>query len=148
MNIKVIYHSRTGNTKKIAEAIGQAVNSTPEVAADFVPLTDEPIDLLFIGDGIYAGKPDKSISKLIEKLDSNVVKNAAVFATYGGQSSIGNTIKTLLTDKGINVIGEPFTCKGKAWALMNRKHPSNDDLNNAKEFATSIMEKGEKAIFK
>lgn len=143
MNIKVVYHSMTGNTKKIAEAIGQAVEVLPENASDFTLSTDEPVDLLFIGDGIYAGKPDKSISELIDKLDKNTVKNAAVFATYGGQPSIGNTIKTLLTDKGINVIGEPFTCKGKAWIFINRKYPSDEDLKSAKAFATSIVEKGE-----
>lgn len=142
MNIKVVYHSSTGNTRKIADAIGKELQVAPEEASEFAILSDESIDMLFIGDGIYAGKPHKSISELIAKLDKNTVKNAAVFATYGGQPSIGNTIKTLLTDKGINVMGEPFTCKGKAWVFMNRKHPSDDDLNKAKEFATSIIEKG------
>jgi flavodoxin len=51
MDIKVLYHSTTGNTKKVAEAIAA------EAGVIAQPLTEASgstsTDILFIGDGVY-----------------------------------------------------------------------------------------------
>lgn len=137
MNVKVLYHSSTGNTKKVADAIADALMIKAE------PISDAdlsmPIDLLFIGDGVYFGKPSKETIAFIDKLTPDTVKNAAVFATYGRQSDIGEKIRKLLQDKQLNVVGEPFTCKGKAWVILHHSHPSEDDLSMAREYANAIV---------
>lgn len=140
MNIKVMYHTTTGNTGKVAETVATAVGVKAELIEDDV-LSSTPVDLLFIGDGLYGGKAHKKTIALISSLSPDTVKNAAVFATYGGQAHIGEDIKKLLQDKGIHVIGAPFTCKGRAWLLINRRHPDEADLNKAREFAEATMEK-------
>lgn len=139
MNIKVIYHSSTGNTAKLANAIAEALNVTAEPLGEEPLAFSAPVDLLFIGDGVYFGKANKRTIAFINRLSPDVVKNAAVFATYGGQNKIGMDIVKLLRDKGIKVISEPFTCKGQAWALINRKRPDENDLKAACEYAKAAI---------
>ena len=134
-----MYHSLTGNTKKLADVIAGELGVEAEKIAIDHPAFSEPIDLLFIGDGIYAGKPGKETISFINRLTPDMVKNTAVFATYGGQDVIGGRIATLLKDKGLNIAGEPFACKGKCWFIINRKRPNGEDLDMARQFARSIV---------
>jgi hypothetical protein len=46
-----------------------------------------------------------------------------------------------LKNKGIKVLNEPFTCKGRAWKLINRKHPNDTDLDNARKYAEKMVAK-------
>lgn len=136
MKVKVLYHSSSGNTKRVADAIADALGIKAEpIETAFL---SEPVDLLFLGDGVYFGKPNKNTIAFIERLSSDTVKNVAVFATYGGQASIGEKLKKLLKTKKLHVVGEPFTCKGKAWGILNRGHPSENDLSEACRYAKSI----------
>lgn len=139
MNIKVLYHSSTGNTEKLANTIADELNIRAESIGDKPVTFSESVDLLFIGDGIYFGKAHKRTLAFIDSLSSDIVKNVAVFATYGGQVKIGFDIKKLLADKGLKVIGEPFMCKGQAWAVANRNRPNQDDLNEVREFAGNTV---------
>ena len=138
MKIKVMYHSTSGNTRKIAEAIASAVGSSAEAITENYSLT-EPVDLLFIGDGIYAGKMNKLTQRFISTLDKTLVKNAAVFGTYGGQDKVITTMKELLENKGIHVCADTFACKGQAWLIGNRKHPNKADIDNATKFGNGIV---------
>jgi flavodoxin len=51
MKIAVRYFSRGGNTKKLADAIANAVGVTAETTD--VPLTED-VDILFLGSSVYA----------------------------------------------------------------------------------------------
>ena len=64
MNIKVVYHSRTGNTKKIAEAIAESVSASVETISENIKV--DAIDILFLGDGVYAGKIDSTTETLLK----------------------------------------------------------------------------------
>jgi len=139
MKIRVIYHSRLGNTEKVAKAIAEKLNVAAEKLDKKNKLSiTEPIDLLLVGDGIYWAKPHKSTREFIGKLDPKYVKNAAVFGTYGNQFKIGDDIKELLEQKGIAVVGTPFTCKGASIGSKNAGHPDDNDLSAACEFAENI----------
>jgi len=141
MNIKVIYHSSTGNTEKLAREIAYTLNVHAEPIGEDNISFSEPVDLLFIGDGIYFGKINKRTRSFIERLDPKMIKNAAIFATYGGQSKIGTDIKELLQNKGIRVIDEPFTCKGQTWVLINRNYPKETDLSKVRQYAENTVAK-------
>jgi flavodoxin len=136
MKVKVVYHSKTGNTKKVAEAIAKAVGTTAVQITDKINF--DSADLLFIGDGVYGAKPNKITVEFIKTLSSDKVKNVAVFGTYGGQKKAIIGMKELLTNQGINVAEESFGCKGKSWAILNRKHPDVKDLEAAQQFAKRI----------
>lgn len=137
MNIQVFYHSSTGNTAKLAEAIAAAVGAKARQIDDAAALS-EPADLLFIGDGVYFGKPNKGTVRFIEGLGPELAKNVAVFATYGGQAKIGADINALLAKQGLHIAAEPFLCKGQSWVLMNRGHPDAADLERAAGYARGV----------
>lgn len=139
MNIKVLYHSMSGNTKKLAQAIAGAMNVQAEQITETTQV-DDPVDLLFLGDGIYAGKANKHTLALMTKLTPETAKHVAVFATCGGQLGIGNDLQTLLSQRGLDVVGKPFVCKGQSWLLFNRGRPNQEDLKGARDFATQIKQ--------
>lgn len=138
MNIRLVYHSSTGNTGKLANAISDSLKIKAERIGDTPISLSEPVDLLFLGDGIYFGKPNKSTIAFIEQLNPQTVKNVAVFATYGGQAKIGSDLRKLLMDKGLNVVGEPHVCKGQSWIFMNRNHPDQADFKEAVKYAKEV----------
>ena len=137
MNIKVMYHTINGNTGKVAEAMAEALGVKAERIGE--GSIAEPVDMLFIGDGVYGGRPDNSTVDFIKTLNSGMVKKAVVFGTYGMQKKAIKIMKELLEEQGINVSAESFGCKGKCWAIMNRRHPSAEDLLAAKEFAKGVF---------
>ena len=139
MKTKVMYHSRSGNTKKVADAIAQAVGEVPEAVPSDYPL--ENVGLLFLGAGVYGGKPDKKVIEFIRTLNTNRVKNVALFSTSAGDSKHLNTIRELLKGQGINVIDETFACKGKFFFFINRNNPNAEDLKQAQKFAKEVHDK-------
>jgi len=139
MNIKVMYHTINGNMGKVAEAMAEALGVKAERIGE--GSIAEPVDMLFIGDGVYGGRPDNSTVDFIKTLNGSMVKKAAVFGTYGMQEKAIKIMKELLEEQGINVSAESFGCRGKCWAIMNRRHPSAEELLAAKEFAEVELNK-------
>lgn len=138
MKIKVLYQSRSGNTKKVAEAIAQSLSQVAEAVPPAYP--PENVKLLFLGGGVYAGKVDKKIVDFINTLNTDRVKNVALFGTSGNQDLAIAQMRELLKSKGINVLDESFLCKGKTFFFANRQHPSKEDLKEAQDFARRITE--------
>ena len=99
MNIAVRYQSRGGNTKAIAEAVAKAAASRAESVE--VPLNG-PVDVLFIGGGVYASNIDESLKKYIDELKPELVKTAAVFTT-GGFVGATEKISAALKARGVSV---------------------------------------------
>lgn len=64
MKIAVRYFSRTGNTKKLAEAIAKAINVEAKITDK--PLCED-VDILFLGSSAYANGVDE-ISKCLYKV--------------------------------------------------------------------------------
>lgn len=135
MKIRVVYYSLTGNTKKLAEAIAVALNVKAEAIGKTPIDLSAPVDLLFIGGAINAGRPNGKVAAFIKQLHPDMVKNAAVFATYGGVSRIGNDLRKLVEDQGVKVIAEPFICKGQSWLFFNRHRPNAADLQRIAAYA-------------
>ncbi|OPX42713.1 flavodoxin [Ruminiclostridium hungatei] len=141
MKTWVLYYSKGGNTKKIAEAIAdelEEVLKSEQIPPAYPP---ENVSLLFIGTGEYAGKPDSKMVEFIRTLNTNRVKNAAVFGTSGGGTAEGKaiaTVKSMLREKGINVVEEAFSCKGKNFIFFNRNRPDENDVKCAREYARKV----------
>lgn len=134
MNVQVIYFSRAGQTKKIAETIASECDVQPESVTD-AKLQDN--SFVFLGSGCYGGKAGKEMKEFIETNDFPS-KSIALFGTSGG--GVGKEVedmKKMLFEKEINVKGE-FYCKGKFW-IINRKKPDETDLNNAQNFAKEMI---------
>lgn len=139
MKTWVLYYSKGGNTKKIADAIAEELEllKSEQIPPAYPP---ENVQLLFLGTGVYAGKPDPKMEEFIRTLNNNRVKNVAVFGTKGGQDTAIETVKALLKEKGINVIDETFSCRGKFFIFFNRKKPDSEDIKAAKAFARKVYD--------
>lgn len=138
MKTWVLYYSKGGNTRKVADAIAgelDEVLKSEQIPPAYPP---ENVGLLFLGTGEYAGKPDPKMVEFIRTLNTDRVKNAAVFGTSAsGAGKAINSVKDLLKEKGINVVDESFSCRGK-FLLSNRKKPDENDIHDAKEFAKKV----------
>lgn len=135
MQIAVRYVSRSGNTKKLADAIALAAGCQAKPAADAL---NGKTDLLFVGGAIYAGGIDKKLEDFLQSLSADNVQKVAVFGTAAGGKSIQPQVKSILAGKNILVSEEVFQCRGK-FLLANRKKPDQEDLDNAKKFAEKII---------
>ena len=146
MTVKVIYHSsKSGNTAKLAGAIAEELCVKAERIDKNISFP-EPVDILFVGDGIYWAKPHRTTREFFKKLDPALIRNAAVFATYGNQFKIGDDLRKLLQGKGINVVIEPFICKGASIGTKNQGHPDETDLQNVRVFAQNAVAALEKCL--
>ncbi len=140
MNVQVIYHSKSGNTKKVADAIAVEMGVTA-ISCDQAKI-QEPIDLLFIGDGMYYGGISGEMKKFIGSLDKNMVRTAAVFNTSGGSWWFGpDGIRKRLEKRGISVLEESFHCHGSAFGIVFSSHPNASDFENARAFAKRAKNK-------
>lgn len=136
MNALVVYFSRGGNTRKVAEAIAN------ELGCDAIDITKERpnlsiIDLLVIGSGTYGAKPGKEFTSFLEELPSATGRSAALFATCSSGVVLWfDSIKSLLESKGYQICGS-FQCFGQI-AFVRRGHPTAEELTNATEFAAQL----------
>ena len=62
MRTAVRYYTRGGNTKRLAEAVAQAVGT--EALPISTPV-DEPVDILFLGNSYYAFNIDPTVRDVI-----------------------------------------------------------------------------------
>ncbi len=135
---KLYYHSKSGNTAKLAEAMARGAATTPVEIGEGA--ADVRADLLFIGDGNYGGKVDPATERFIAGLDPAKVKRAVVFGTYAFNQKNVLHLRELLKARGITVEEQCFASKGR-FALFNGKHPSDRDLSDAVLFVDRLVKK-------
>jgi multimeric flavodoxin WrbA len=58
VTILVVYHSQTGRTKKMAEAVARGVDSIENASATLKEVTETTLDDLFVCDGLALGSPE------------------------------------------------------------------------------------------
>jgi hypothetical protein len=116
MNIAVRYQSRGGNSKAVAEAIAKAVGVTAEPIGK--PII-EPVDILFVGGGMYAWDIDKRLKAYLHSLSPDLVKSVAAFTT-GTMMSGTSKIAAIVKARGIAVNPEvlPFKAGMKNYHLF------------------------------
>ena len=133
MNIQVIYFSRKGSTKKIADAIAA------EVGVDAINVKSATLnknEFVFLGSGSYGGKPGKSMINFILENDFSEMKIALFGTSGGGYGKETDVMETMLKEKGV-LVKDKFYCKGKFF-LFNKDKPNEEDISAAKKFAKSI----------
>lgn len=136
MKIAVRYYSRGGNTKKLADAIAEAVGA--EALTTDTPLSED-VDILFLGSAVYAYGVDDSVKKFIDGIDVKVGK-VVNFSTAAIINSTYKQVSKLLAKKNIPLAKEEYYCKG-SFALMHRGRPNEADCRAAAEFARKVVGK-------
>jgi flavodoxin len=148
----ILYASKSGNTKKLADAIANQINApTIKISADTTPAQAdlESYDLIFLGTGLYAGTPNEDLVCYLKNLDLKTAKPFALFITWGGAPRSDKMalakLRVLLKAKGQRVLEEHFAAFG-GWRgiLMKRGHPKPEEIQAAATWAKGIVEKTRK----
>jgi len=136
MNIAVRYYTRSGNTKKLADAVASAIAvEAKEVAS---PLT-EKVDILFLGCSYYAFDADAEVKRFITENKDNIGK-IVCFGTSAMMRSMKKPIKKVADAVGVAVADEEFHCRGE-FAKFHKGRPNEADIAEISEFAKNIVNK-------
>ena len=134
MKIAVRYYTRSGNTKKLADAV--AKTASVESKDISCPL-DEKVDILFLGCSYYAFDVDEAVKKFIIENKNNIGKIVCI-GTSAMMRSMKKTVKKVADTVGVAVADEEFHCRGE-FAKFHKGRPNEADLANAAEFARGIL---------
>ena len=137
MNIAVRYYTKTGNTKRLAEEVANAVG------VEALPISEpvaEPVDILFLGNSYYAFSIDPEVREFVASLDKEKVGKIVNFGSAAMLNSTYKKVKAEADKLGIPMDKREFHCKGEFNGIHKGK-PDADDLAAVKEFAKSIVNK-------
>ena len=135
MKIAVRYYTKTGNTKRLAEAIAKAVGV--EALPINIPIT-ESVDILFLGNSYYAFTIDPEVRQFVESMDKEKVGKIVNFGSAAMMNSTWKKVKAVSDKAGISMDEREFHCKGEFKGIHKGK-PDEKDLRAAAEFAKKIV---------
>ena len=134
MKVAVRYYTKTGNTKRLAEAVAKAVG------AEALPISEpiaEPVDILFLGNSYYAFSIDHEVRDFVRSLDKSKVGRIVNFGSAAMLNSTWKKVKAEADKIGVTMDEREFHCKGEFKGLHKGK-PDADDLAADADFAKSI----------
>ena len=134
MKIAVRYYTKTGNTKRLAEAIAEAVG------AEALPISasvEEPVDILFLGNSYYAFNIDPEVRSFIQGLGKEKVGRIVNFGSAAMLNSTWKKVKAEADKAGVKMDDREFHCKGE-FKFLHKGRPNEADLKAAAEFAKEI----------
>ena len=167
MRSLLVYSSKTGNTRKLAEAIGEIMPA----GADFYPIEEAPLpdsyDFIVLGFWVDRGTADQKTLAYIEKIEDKAVAFFATLGAYPDSEHAKNVVERVTGLLGAkNRVLDHFICQGKIDPGLTEKfkelppehphamtpermarhqeaskHPNQQDLQQAREiFQRVIME--------
>ena len=134
MKIAVRYYTKTGNTKRLAEAVAQAVG------AEALPITSpvtEKVDILFLGNSDYACSIDPAVRDFVRSLDKNLVGCIVNFGSAAMMNSTWKKVRAEADRAGIPMDEREFHCRGE-FKGVHKGRPNEEDLKAAAAFAKKI----------
>ncbi len=132
MKFAVRYYTKTGNTKRLAEAIAK------ELGVEALPISEpveEPVDYLFLGNSYYAFTIDPEVRNFVASLDSTKIGKIVNFGSAAMMNSTRKKVKVEADKVGILMDEKEFHCKGEFKGL-HKGRPDENDLKAAAEFAS------------
>ena len=135
MNVAVRYYTKTGNTKRLAEAIAEAVGT------EALPISaglEDKVDILFLGNSYYAFSIDPEVREFIRTLDKEKVGCIVNFGSAAMLNSTWKKVKAEADKVGIPMDEREFHCRGEFKGIHKGK-PDEEDLKAAAEFARAII---------
>jgi flavodoxin len=138
MTVAVRYYTKTGNTKRLAEAVAGAVGV--QALPVSVPV-DEYTDILFLGNSYYAFSIDPEVRDFIRSLDAAKIGRIVNFGSAAMLNSTWKKVKEETDRKGIALDEREFHCRGEFMGI-HKGRPDENDLRAAADFAINIVEAG------
>lgn len=134
MKTAIRYYTRTGNTKKLAEAVAK------EAGVKALPITEpltEDVDTLFLASSVYAAGVAGDVKKFIANINVKVgevvnISTAAIIESTYLQ------VKDVVEKNGLKMSEHEYHCRGQ-FTLMHRGRPNAKDLQDAAEFTKEYL---------
>ena len=130
MKYAVRYYTKTGNTKRLADAMAK------ELGVEALPISEaitEPVDLLFLGNSYYAFTIDPEVRSFVLSLDKEKVGKIVNFGSAAMLNSTYKKVKAEADKVGIAMDEREFHRKGEFKGL-HKGRPNEDDVKAAVEF--------------
>ncbi len=135
MKFAVRYYTKTGNTKRLAEAVADALG------VEALPVSEpvsEAVDVLLLGNSYYAFSIDPEVRKFIRSLDKDKVGRIVNFGSAAMLNSTWKKVKAEADKAGIKMDEREFHCRGEFKGIHKGK-PDASDMKAAAEFVKSII---------
>ena len=169
LKILITYFSNTGNTEKVANSMKEGltdhnVDVIPVKGVE--PKTLKSYDIVFLGSGVYASRINKSVLTLIKKAIPDLPAKLVYFCTHMSLKLYQEPFKrinNIAKEHNCEIIGK-FDCVGENLGIPSdtqlgmlkklpedqkekaindmettKGRPNEMDLENAKNFATSLI---------
>ncbi|MBR4540488.1 MAG: flavodoxin [Clostridia bacterium] len=135
MKAAVRYYTKTGNTKRLAEAVAKAVGV--QALPISTPVTEQ-VDILFLGNSYYAFSIDPEVRAFVQALDKSKVGRIVNFGSAAMLNSTYKKVKAEADKAGIPMDEREFHCKGE-FKGIHKGRPNEEDMKAAAEFAKKIV---------
>ena len=130
MTFAVRYYTKTGNTKRLADALAK------ELGVEALPISEpitEKVDILFLGNSYYAFNIDPEVRNFVASLSKDKVGKIVNFGSAALLNSTYKKVKAEADKIGIPMDEKEFHCKGEFKGL-HKGRPNENDINAAVEF--------------
>ena len=131
MDIKVVYCTKSGHSRKIANAFSTALGTE---AVNLKEEQPKKADVLFIVSGIYGGVCAPELAEYAGTLDKESIGKVVLMTSSGSGKGTQKDVRKTLEDKSVAVVEEEFTCRGSI-LFVGMGHPNAKDIDEAVEFA-------------
>lgn len=135
MSFAVRYYTKTGNTKRLAEAMAEVLGVEALPISESV---DEKVDFLFLGNSYYAFNIDPEVKNFVASLDKNKVGKIVNFGSAAMLNSTYKKVKAEADKIGIPMDEKEFHCKGE-FKGIHKGRPNDGDVRAAAEFAKAYL---------
>ncbi|MCR4580170.1 MAG: flavodoxin family protein, partial [Treponema sp.] len=98
MKFAVRFYTKTGNTKRLAQAIAD------ELGVEALPISEpvtEPVDILFLGNSYYAFNIDPEVRSFVEGLSKDKVGKIVNFGSAAMLNSTYKKVKAVADKVGL-----------------------------------------------
>lgn len=134
MKYAIRYYSKSGNTKKLADALSEFLDVP---ALDISHPLSEDVDVLFFGSGVYGCALDPSVISFIGGINVNVGEFVN-FSTSGIMESNYSLMNDVLFNTNISLSDYEFHCPG-SFVGMNADRPNDDDVKDFIIFVKNFL---------
>ena len=132
--IRYFTKSKKGNTKKLADAVSEAISvEAADVSADLT----ERVDCLFLINAMYAANIDREVKVFLARNREKIGQVVNMNTSASGLST-WKAVKRVTDELGVTLSEKEFHCAG-SWIFINKGLPSAEDFARAQEFAKSMI---------
>ena len=131
MTYAVRYYTKTGNTKRLAEAMAK------ELGVEALPISEpvnETVDYMFLGNSYYAFNIDPEVKKFVASLDKEKIGKIVNFGSAAMLNSTYKKVKEVANKTGVAMDEKEFHCKGE-FKGIHKGRPNENDIAAAVQFA-------------